>query len=250
MALKITTEGYLKIERPIGEIFTVNEMSDLLRTDVDYVKFVDMGTFILVVDGAPERTMNFVGSLYFRFGIFGNLLVISGNEIDKKSPIVSTENTKWAVDELEAGMIKNIKDVLNIYKMVMTNEEQSQSSVPPNAVPAKQTEKKTKGKTVYHFDPEKEGEMSEDELQFTEQFYQNAYKALKHVKNIDVSNIVLYEDYEVIIKFIPGKVKKTINDMINYFSSIEEYEKCAVLRDIVENVKDVSQQDSNNAVQE
>ena len=54
------------------------------------------------------------------------------------------------------------------------------------------SKKKTKGKTVYHFDPEKEGEMSEDELQFTEQFYQNAYKALKHVKNIDVSNIVLY----------------------------------------------------------
>ena len=45
-------------------------------------------------------------------------------------------------------------------------------------------------------------------------------------------------------------MKKTINDMINYFSSIEEYEKCAVLRDTVENVKDVSQQDSNNAVQE
>lgn len=248
MALKISTDGFLKIERSSSGIFTIKNISSILKTDSDYIKFIDMGPFILVVDAGPDRPMNSVGSLYFRFSIFGNLLVLTGNELDSKSPIVTENNSKWASQELESGMIQNIKEVLLTYKAVMTSDDSQQSSLPQNVVPAQENKTNKTGKTVYHFDPDGNGKISENEEKFTGDFYQRAFEVIEKASGVDISSLTLYEDYDVIIKFTPGKVKKTIDDMINYFTSTEEYEKCAVLQKTSEHIKDIT--NTNNAIQE
>jgi len=256
MAIKITTDGFLKIEHPKNGRYSVHDMSASLKTDEDYIKFIDMGLFILVIDDAPERPMNSVGSLYFRFEVFGDLLIMSGQELPKNAPVLTTQNSNRSIDVLEAGIIQSVKEVLSTYKQVMSNDgtktSTTQSTIPSdiplNMEPSK--EKRKKGKVIYHFDPEKEGDVDSNEEEFMKEFYEKAYEVIKNENNIDVSNLVLYEDYEVIIKFTPGKVKKTLMDMINHFSTTEDYEKCATIRDIANNISDITQKEVDDAVQE
>ncbi|MCK9574528.1 MAG: hypothetical protein WC979_01340 [Candidatus Pacearchaeota archaeon] len=251
MAVKITVDGYLNVEHPHNERYTIKGVANSLETDEDSIKFADMGTFIIATDMSKERELNSVGSLYFRFAVFGNILIMSARELPEGSPIATAENGKYDIPELEAGIIKSIKNALYLYKQVMNDDVDAQEEFEKVSNKLKEKIKSTKSeKTVYQFDPDKEGDIDDNEAEFITTFYTRAFDAIKDRKRIDINKLVLFEDSDVVIKFMPGKVKKTLSDMMTYFSELEDYEKCAVIRDITKKIKDVSQEEINNAVQE
>lgn len=256
MAIKITTDGYLQVERPINKVYSISDIRKSLNTDDDFIKFVDMGSFVLIVDSAPDRKMNSVGSLFFRFGIYGEVLIMSGNELPTDAYIRTTENTKWDIEGLEAGIVKSIKDALRAYQLVMNYDDSLSGTVVPNDVSVSShvvsdtNSNISSEKKIYLFDPDKDEEIKEDEQQFINAFYESAYESIKNVDNIDPSKIILFEDNKTIIKFAPDKVKKTLNEMIRHFTEYEEYEKCSVIKKISTKIKDITQTDVNNAVQE
>lgn len=252
MAVKISTNGFLKIHRPLLEKFTITDMAELLATDESTIQFVDMGTFVLVVDSAPERTMNSVGSLYFRFPIFGNLLILSIKELHDDAVKQTSENMMYEIDDLEAGLIKSIQDVLTTYKAVMGEETDADAatSTQPFQLPQQQVVATAKNKRVFYYDPDNKDNTTDDEREFIDNFFKHAYDVIKEIKTPHVLDVVLFEDEEAIIKFMPGKVHKTLNLLLNRLIESEEYEKCTEITRVQQLVKDYTENDLDDAIQE
>lgn len=229
MAVKISTDGFLNVHRPLQKNFSIDDMSSIIITDKEKLQFVDIGIFVLVIDCATNRTMNSVGSLYFRFPIFGNLLILSANELPEETLIKTDENSKYTTDELESGIIKSIKDVLTTYKMLMSTNTKNALNNLQSFDESNSQESYTPTKRIFYFNPDNEGEITKEEESFIETFYLNVFETIKGINHHNIANIKLYEDIDCVIMFMPGMICKTIDNIIDYFTKKEEYEKCAIL---------------------
>lgn len=235
MAVKITTSGFLTIDRPI-EKYSIDRIAEVLQTESKYVMMEDMGVFVLAVDTDPTKILNSVSSLYFRFAVFGHSLVISGKELPEDNQFISDENTKFEINDFESGLLSSIRDTLETYQLIMggditqeaymRNPNPTQGDVPQDSYPTKK---------LYYFDPMRKCDISDEEKQFINEFYLHAVDILKNIPiGRTIEDLVIYEDPEVIIKFKPDAIKETLNTMMAYYLENEEYEKCAVIRDVIE----------------
>lgn len=235
MAIKISTDGILDIIRPINNVFTEDEIAESLGTEKDFVDIIDMGVFVIVVDVATNKSLNTVASLYFRFPVFGSIIAMNGHEIPASSPMVTKENTRYIPEEFEEGFLKSVKDVLETYKDVSNIEkykEVTDIAIESGERKSKTVRKRRVKKTVYYFDPDDPTngvKLSKEETDFIKEFYHFSYENLEKTKNVEKT--VLYETKDWQIKFMPDKVEKTLTNMMNYFASLEEYERCAIIRD-------------------
>lgn len=226
MAIKLHLNGSINYRKPLSdEKYDKNELALELHTVPENIRFLDMGPFVLVVN-EEEKTLNSVASIYFRFKVNGDVLLIAGKELAESS-FLTEENTKYEIEDVEAGVLKSIKDTILVYQMVMNNDPM---------IP--------EGKSVYYYDPERNDETpNETERAFTIDFYKSAYETIKKFSEIDsnlkLADLVLLEDKDLIIKFPPdiNKIESIFKKIINYFISLEEYEKCEILKKTLINLK-------------
>lgn len=220
MAIKIHIDGTLSSNRPLSsDKYTLDEIAVELDVQKEHVKIEDMGPFILAHSFAGS-TVNSIASIYFRYPIFGNTLLIAGNELSIEEHLTE-ENTKYEVYDVEAGILKSIKDTMSIYQMVIGEE----------------TGSKTTQKTVYYYDPSINNEkMDATEIEFTIDFYKSAYDVIKKhnemPNGLKLADLTLLEEQDLVVKFPPDekKIVDIIEKMVNYFVSVEEYEKCGFLK--------------------
>jgi hypothetical protein len=230
MAVKIHTNGMMSFRKPLSaEKYSISELAIELETTEQHLRLLDMGPFLLVVDDSKTE-VNSIASIFFRFKVSGTVLLVAGNECSDEE-FLTAENTKYLPDDVDAGIIKSIKDTCTVYQMVMNNDNGITES------PAT--------KSVYYYDPEKnEDELGDDEESFTEEFYQSAFTRIKQYSEISndlkLVDLVLLEDKDLIVKFPPDakKIETIIQKMINYFVSVEEYEKCKLLKNTLKESQD------------
>lgn len=230
MAVKIHLNGVMNLKKPLSsDKYDLNELAIELQTEIENLNIADMGPFVLITDNL-QKEINSVATIFFRFPVGGDVLLVSGNEIGEKK-YITKENTKYEVTETEAGIIKSIKDTIAIYQMVMDDKEIDDSNFP---------------KSIYYYDPDKiVEEENEEEIEFTTEFFNSAYKTIEDYKrkkssDLKLADLILLEDHDLVVKFPPNnkKIEKIFKNMIDYFIEQEEYEKCSILEKTLKHSKD------------
>jgi len=234
MAVKIEIEGDIKKIKPKNIIF--DDIS-LIEIFPNGYQFIDMGLFIVIInDSSVISKMNKIASLFLRYPVYGEILMVSGKELNKNIfKIVTKENTKFNQNDFDEGIVNLLKETIMTFKIITSADENvkgQQFNIATNEFYDK--------KQILALNPNKLRESSQDEedKKFIIEFYAQAFEQLK-IKPKNLQDIILYDDPFYLIQFTEGRVIETLEIMVEYFIEKEEFEKCAVLRDIIKENKEI-----------
>lgn len=230
MAVKIEIDGFIKRVKSKGSVF---KNKDLLQVFPDGFQFIDMGVFIVVAnDKAVVSNINKVASLFLRYAVYGEILMLSGKELPD-SLFITAENSKFSPKESDDGIINLLQETLITFKAI-TEEDDNMIGRQDNFQHSIFSESK---KQLLIIDPNKlkgniEISETDEEDEFIDQFYKSAFKKLSK-RSEDLNKIILFEEQTYIIKFPTGKVIETLQVMLDHYIETEDYEKSAVIRDVI-----------------
>lgn len=227
MAILIEKSG--EVVKKIPENSEVFNDEEILKIFESGYKFTDMGIFV-VITNAPEIEdgLNEVATLFLRYPVYGNILVLTGQELNSDFDIVTNDNSKNAPREQDEGVLVLLKETLMSFQLV-TGMQSETDNIKENETYDK------KEKSVMFFDPRKvkTEELTEEDEAFLEDFFESAYQKITKTK--DIPNAILYDGDTYIIKLAKERIEDSLNLMLEYFIEKEAYEKSAKIRDIINN---------------
>jgi len=120
MAVKIEIDGFIKRVKSKGTLF---EKKDLLQIFPNGFQFIDMGVFIVVAnDRNIVSNINKVASLFLRYPVYGEILMLSGKELPDSS-IITKENSKFSPRESDDGIINLLQETLITFKAITEEDD-------------------------------------------------------------------------------------------------------------------------------
>jgi hypothetical protein len=230
MAIKITKDCAVSVVNPVnGNMFTAYEIVKELGDTTNELVIYNIGPFVLC-NIAHDNEDNDIATMFLRYDIKGNVLIMTGHEIydDKyRTP----DNMMNSIEDSNGAVIKSINDTLVIHSRIQQRGVLDQY-INMNIM---STDKK-----IILYDYEninnkiKEEGMTSDTIA---NFFNPVYDIIKNYKNVSsLKNRVLYEDDVCVVKF-PKDIEKIVNTlgmMIEFYKNSESYEKCALIKNIIE----------------
>ncbi len=157
MAIKIYSNKIVdRYRSQYKEKFELKDLAIALAIPEEQLYFIDMGILILVFD-KESTILNSAASLFFRTPVMGDVLLLSGRElnIDVFGDILTEENCKYDIDFFENNVLLGIKDTLKVFQLVSANE--GDFDINNNIA-----------KNIFYAKPFDLTKMNKEELQFTE----------------------------------------------------------------------------------
>lgn len=208
MAVKITSEAIVQTVRPSREYFTLDELNSHVEGWIEPMK---VGPFWLMYkENSKEsgKEYNQVASFFFDVPIYGTILIVPPQQMPIEWELTDPNDFRYTPDQIDAGFLTSLQNSLMMYRNFNT-----------------QVEKEILPKEEWSYKPT--GEIDEN----TAEFFKKVYQTIIDQKSVDQ---ILYEDEETIVRTDNIKDKiTTLQLMIDYFVQEEEYEKCAALRNYV-----------------
>lgn len=211
MAVKITTDGIVKMIYPEGRQFTLDEMNSHVEGWIEPLKIGPI--WVVYREKSKEKgdPLNQVASFFFDVAIYGNVFVVPPQQMPEEWELVEEEDEKYTAEQVDTGFLSALQTALVFNRVFGESEE----------FPLKNFSKQ-----IWSYTPSEE--IDESSIKFFEKAYESIVKIRKDNDNI------LFEDDETIIRTTTPEDKvKTIKQMIDHFVEVEEYEKCAELQKLV-----------------
>ena len=218
MAVKITAEAIVKTVKPEKYKFTLDE----LNSQVDgWIEPLKVGLFwVMYRENAKqnEEPFNQLASFFFDVALYGTVLIVPPQQMPEEWELMEDSDYRYTADQIDAGFLTALQNALVMYRSLS-------AQIVPDITPNEE----------WVYTP------VDDVDENTAKFFKASYETIIEQKN---KNEVLYDDGVAILKTktVSDKVK-TLQLMMSYFVEQEEYEKCASLRnyidDIVENVNNL-----------
>ena len=232
MAIKIDCEGNLtKVTPSDGMYFNIDMLERILGGWPEPSKIGPI--WVIKNEDASKAGENFnqLASMFFQVPIYGDVLSLSALELPPEWDLVDDLDKKYTIDEIDEGFLKSLSDLaltdyfndpLFDYK---TNPFSSlDSSSYDDFFP----------KSEYFYNPNKPKHPETEEENFSN-FLKDAYRHIVQSYEDGFKDFVVYEDKQNIVKVLKKDDRKlTINQVIDELIIDEEYEKCAILRDILQ----------------
>jgi hypothetical protein len=214
MAIKITTEAIVKVIKPKGQQFSLEELNEQVDGWIEPLKIGPL--WIMYREKAKEEgeEMNQIASFFFDVAIYGTVMVVSPQEMPTEWDLLDESENSWTADQIESGFLTALQSAL-IYNRLMNSKIKDTSPI---------------SKEEWSFKPSDE---VDDSLK---DFFRKSYDLIvAHKDKPDAT--LLFEDDTVIVR-TANKTDhiKALDQMINYFIEEEEYEKCAQLQKIKQSV--------------
>jgi hypothetical protein len=217
MALKIGLDNVVKIMRPEGRKFNLQDLNDTVDGFIEPFK---IGPVWVMYDEEAKKKgepLNAIASFFFQVPMHGTVLVVPSQQLPSDWDVAEPEDYKFTPDEIDTGVLISLQNAL-MYNRVFGSSRD----------PLETFEKYLpKEEWVYKPDDENIDENTKD-------FYRQVYNFISKNPDSFKKNVIIDEE-SVTVRVETQEDRETIvNQMITYFLETEEYEKCAVLKKVLE----------------
>lgn len=232
MAIKIDSEGNLtKVTPQDGMYFNVDMLERILGGWPEPSKIGPV--WVIKNEDVEKNPENFnqLASMFFQAPIYGDVLSLSALELPPEWDLVDDLDKKFTIDEIDQGFLKSLSDLaLTDYfnDPLFDYRTNPFSSLYSNGF------EEDVPKSEYFYNPNKPKHPETEEENFTN-FLRDAYNHIVKSYEGGFKDFVVYEDKQNIVKVLKKADRKTtIDQVIEELIEIEDYEKCAVLKEILE----------------
>lgn len=211
MAVKITAEAIVKTVKPEKYKFSLDE----LNSHVDgWIEPLKVGLFwVMYKENADKKgePLNQIASFFFDVALYGTVLIVPPQQMPDEWELMEDGDHRYTADQIDAGFLTSLQNALVMYRSFG-------GQVVPDIAP----------KEEWIYTPPIEIDDN------TIAFFKAAYETIIDQKNYSE---LIYDDGVSTLKTktIDDKIK-TLQLMMEYFINEEEYEKCANLRNYIEDI--------------
>lgn len=257
MAVLLTYTNELS-KVPFGKQVTPEEIAEILCVPLEGLGIASSEFAIMAYSlfNMDDKQYNWAASSYMNRNVYGNAYFFSGSEFDQDTELgsyVTPMNSMMPPSDFDDAFIISMN--VGFKKMKEIEETVSKHGIDyilPSSKTIKLDLEKLYGKledakskeSAYSEEGDLDRQGMLDNLlgkispKFTEEemtrVIDKTYETLERHRDcvIDPENFVLFRDDNVSVVFDPEKANRTICLMMGHYLDREEYEKCAVLRDI------------------
>jgi hypothetical protein len=221
MAIKLTSDSIVRVIRPESRKFNLDELNNHVEGFIEPLKIGPV--WVMYSDTAKKegQPLNKVASFFFDVAIYGAVLVVPPHQLPADWDLMEPEDYKYTADDIDNGFLLSL-----------------QSALIHNRVFGAPGPDENLEKLISRFDPIEEWTYKppvNDEIdENTADFYRQVYDYISRNPDKFKSNILLSENDLIIKLEDPQDKEKIIQQMIDYFVTVEEYEKCSILKQHIE----------------
>jgi hypothetical protein len=212
MAVKITTDGYVKTVKPFRSYFNLHDLEEEVGGMIEPIKIGPV--WVIYSEDARKLglPLNKVASFFFEVAIHGSVVVVPPQQLPPEWDIMDENDYIYTSEQVDDGFLISLQRAL-INSMNMPLYTQ-------NPFPMKEE---------FSFRPP--NELAADD-ENTRDFYRQVCDKPINIDKFKKDGIILEESEVVImVKEHTDKIKM-IDQMIEFHLETEEYEKCAKLKEI------------------
>ena len=217
MALKIGLDNVVKIMRPAGRKF---ELQDLNESVDGFIEPFKIGPVWVMYDEEAKKKgepLNTIASFFFQVAMHGTVLVVPSQQLPSDWDVSEPEDYRFTADEIDTGVLISLQNAL-MYNRVFGNSRDPLETF-ERYLP--------KEEWVYKPDTEKVDDNTKD-------FYRQVYDFISSNPDSFKKNILIDEESVTVRVDSDEDRELIVNQMIEFFLETEEYEKCAVLKKVLE----------------
>jgi hypothetical protein len=224
MAIKITADSIVRVFRPGGYKFTLDELNDGVNGFIEPIKIGPLWVMYSEEAKTNGEPLNNVASYFFDIAIYGTVLVVPPHHLPSDWDLMEPEDYRYTADDIDSGFLMSLQQAL-MHKRVFGATDLAELKNDNETLFSR-----LKAKEEWTYKPQSDNDLDANTIDFYNQVYEYIVSNPDMIKK----NILLSDD-EIIVKIQSEEDKLTmINQMIHHYVSEEQYEKCSVLKTIVE----------------
>lgn len=222
MAVKIGTDNILRMVRPNSYKFTLDELNNGVNGFIEPIKMGPLWVMYSEEAKINGEPLNKVASFFFDVAIHGTVLVVPPHQLPSEWDLMEPEDYRYTADDIDSGFLRSVQQALIYSRTFGLDIDDVDDDI-----------KEIVNGTFYNpvekwsYKPREKTEMTEDLILF----YNGSYEYI--IKNSIKNNVVLVDD-GVEVTVSSDDMDYYINQLIEYFVEKEEYEKCAKLKQVYE----------------
>lgn len=220
MAIKISSDSIVRVVQPETHKFNLEELN---RHVEGFIEPVKIGPVWVMYDeeAKTKKELNKVASLFFGIAIHGTVLAIPPHQLPADWDIMEPEDYRYTAEDIDSGFLLSLQTILMHNKVFGGPSGDSYfESFSSRFLP----------KEEWTYTPPEKDEIDEN----TQKFYQLVYSYIVNNPDSFSKDIILSDDQMIIRIENPSEKDNMVEQMIDYFVSQEEYEKCVNLKKVLE----------------
>lgn len=223
MAVLITSEAIVKTVSPLKNKFGIDELNDHIDGWIEPVKIGPL--WIMYKEGSDKDPLNEIASMVFNMPLHGKVLVVPVQQLPTEWDLMEPEDFKYSGEEVDCGFLLSLQSLL-IHRKLMEEGEGFYNQ---------------DGTTIFDVGPKEEWMYDPKVNDFDDQTKEFLKSIYDYVVSSDVYKLkegVLFEDESLIVRVENVKdLTLAISQMVEMYVEEEEYEKCAQLQKIINDLK-------------
>lgn len=222
MAIKITAEGLVQTIQPFRSYYDLKDLEDTVGGMIEPVKIGPVWVIYSESSKTKKELLNEVASFFFDVAMYGTVLVVPPQQLPLDWDIMDENDYKYTSEQVEEGFLISLQRSLieNMNMPILRTQNGNQFNY----------------KEEFTYRPPNEYES--DDLQTKEFYHQICEKPIDIIK-LKTEGIIL-EEKNVIIRIKEHADKlKLFDQMIACYLETEDYEKCASLRNLKQELVEV-----------
>jgi hypothetical protein len=221
MAIKITADSIVRVFRPEGYKFTLDELNTQVNGFIEPLKIGPVWVMYSEEAKTNNEPLNKVASYFFDIAMYGTVIVVPPHHLPTDWDLMEPEDYRYTAEDIDSGFLMSLQQAL-MHKRVF-GESSSNSN--------ERLFERLKAKEEWTYKPQSDdSELDKNTIDFYEQVYEYISSNPDMIKK----NILLSDD-EIVVKIDSDEDKiLMINQMIEYYISEEQYEKCSLLKTVID----------------
>ena len=217
MAVKIGTDNIIRMIRPKSYKFTLDDLNEGVNGFIEPIKIGPLWVMYSEEAKINGEPLNKVASFFFDFAIYGSALVVPPHQLPSEWDLMEPEDYRYTADDIDSGFLTSLQQALIYTRTFGLDIDESIEGAFVNPVE----------EWTYKPNETDNAENPEDLIVF----YNNSYD---YISKHSIKDNIILQDGNVNVKVSSDEMDAFINQLIEHFISVEEYEKCANLKKIYE----------------
>lgn len=221
MAIKITADGIVRVFRPESYKFTLDELNTQVNGFIEPIKIGPVWVMYNEEAKINQEPTNNVASYFFNIAIHGTVIIVPPHHLPADWDLMEPEDYRYTADDIDSGFLMSLQQALmhkRVFGEVGTDNNE-------------RLFERLKAREEWTYKPPTDDSTLDKN---TIDFYNQVYDYISSNPGMIKKNVLLSDD-DILVKIDSEEDKITmINQMISYYISEEQYEKCSMLKTVIE----------------
>jgi hypothetical protein len=219
MAIKIDTDSIVRVIHPDSSKFSLQDLNNLVDGFIEPLKIGPVWVMYDETAKANREPHNQIATFFFGTPMYGTVVIVPPQQLPEDWDIMDESDKHYSADDIDSGFLLSLQSALMQYRVF---------GVPGNDR-MENLKEHFQGREEWTYQPPSKATIDLN----TEDFYCQVYEFIHKNPDTFKKNIIL-DKSDLIIKIESvADRERMINQMIEYFVSREEYEKCTFLQSVL-----------------